>query len=451
MGSGASKHHAHSSLSMTGATIDEEEENFEITDLEVENDEDEEERLRADEAIYMSQLPLKEKLKYLELRRLFEEAESTGDAWTRRTQSFKSMSLDPSKSFSSPETKSETMNMETKSYPEPNVCPEPVSYEFVRSLNRTCIRTMDGKLIPLPRERHHPPKKAIDEDSTKTSSSMIKRGKQRLTVNTSTSSGHDIEHLSFVPTGNKSFRKSHPLSPCINSLFEKHKVKLVKKDRLAKKLDAHKQPLVMRLIPSLNNLRNEKFEEFSVQVYLTDSRFLRMNFATICECEVVTTDDSNGNIKIDRDLKKYSGKAFLHSFRAFSKAENTRLEIGDEILQIDNEVDICSISNQVDHDIDNDVNKVLIEHRIEEWQKVFDTKLNDSVQKKLEKAGAMNSSGVVVSIKARRYECMYKAIEKNVVTTTSRGHKDGMMMDSRDAAIIHINDAVARSDNILPF
>ena len=69
----------------------------------------------------------------------------------------------------------------------------------------------------------------------------------------------------------------------------------------------------------------------------------------------------------------------------------------------------------------------------------------------MEKAGALNSSGVVVSIKARRYECIYKAIEKNVVTTPSRGHKDGMMMDSRDAAIIHVNDAVARSDNILPF
>ena len=88
MGSGASKSLANFTLSFGDSTVSgDEEEEPEIEQVEIKKDESEEKLLRDEEAAYMSQLSLKEKLRYLELRRLFEEAETTGDAWSRRTHS----------------------------------------------------------------------------------------------------------------------------------------------------------------------------------------------------------------------------------------------------------------------------------------------------------------------------------------------------------------------------
>ena len=457
MGSGASKSHMNFTLSFGDSTvIGNEEEEPEIEQVEVKKDESEEKLLRDEEAAYMSQLSLKEKLRYLELRRLFEEAETTGDAWSRRTHSFKTMPLDPTKIFSSSaEMKSQTEQLEVNSSSERSPTPA-VSYEFVKCLNRTCIRTKDGKLIPLPKELHHPPQTITKENYANTPpSSKPQRGKQRMSINTNSSPVQDVEHLSYVPTGNLSFRKSHPLSPCIYSLFENNNVKLVKKNRLRKKLDAHKQPLVIKLIPPLNCLHEGKFEEFLVQVSLTDSQYLRMNFVTICECEHTT---SNNDSSMEQGIKKYTGKVFLHSLRPFSKAEKTQLEIGDEILQIDDDIDVNSIVNQTSHDIGSNEymtisygSTALMKQPLEEWQKAFDTNLNDVIQKKLSKANTLNSHDVKVCIKVRRYESIYGAIEKNVVSTSSR-HNDGMMIEkSRTSAVVRISDTITRVENILPF
>ena len=88
---------------------------------------------------------------------------------------------------------------------------------------------------------------------------------------------------------------------------------------------------------------------------------------------------------------------------------------------------------------------------LEEWQKAFDTNLNDVIQKKLSKANTLNSHDVKVCIKVRRYESIYGAIEKNVVSTSSR-HNDGMMIEkSRTSAVVRISDTITRVENILPF
>ena len=273
----------------------------------------------------------------------------------------------------------------------------------------------------------------------------IKDGKPKLTVNTNVTSTLDADHLSYTPNSNASFRQSHPLSPSISSLFEKHKVKVVRKRDLNKGLDAHRQPLVLKLIPPLSNLQRGKFEDFSVQVSLTDSQDLRVNFATICEC---ITSSTSGN----DESKMYIGKVFLHSWRPFSNDDTTQLEIGDEILQIDNDANIYALSDQIDHGVDrdgyittSDGDKVFIENPVEKWQEAFDAKLQSIVQNEMDKA-SVNSG--CLQIKVRRHNCIYEALGKRVVP---RVHKGGAGGEYRDSAVIRINDNVARTDNIISF
>ena len=422
--------------------------------------ENEEELFRAEEEIYISQLPLQEKLRYLELRRIFEDAETTGDPWTRRTRAYQSLPFNASTIItSSIEDRKPNAQNEKQQHLQQKVNQSKFtigSYEFVKPLKRTCIRGKDGQLIPLP-EESHPPSQGMTNAAMRTkmienlmkvpSSSSQRVGKsQRLSINTkNTTPGHDAEHLSYTPTKrSSSFRKGHPLSPCIKSLFEKHNIKIVRKDRLRKPVDAHKQPLVIKLIPPLNTLQTEEYEDIQVRVSLTNSQYLRMNFASISECECITT--SNNDDEVPKQ-KRYTGKIFLHSLRPFSEAVTTQLVIGDEILEIDKEV-ISSLCGKTNHGVDSDGyittkygDKIYIENPLIEWQKAFDTEVQTSMEKVLHKAASNTSS---VPMKIRRYKSVYSNIEKYM------GDRHKHTTDkTRSAAIDHVSDTVSRVDSIL--